>query len=95
LQFLLGGLSCAITSYLVAVYLGKPSGKAKKRLYACISGIGAMAIAWLGWRVFPSTFEPHDSIPLGIMVGLFGLGRVLDTIARKYGIEERENDPKI
>lgn len=95
INFLLGGLSCAVTSYLVAAYLGKPSGKAKRKLYACISGIGAIAIAWLGWRVFPGTFAPHDSIPMGIMVGLFGLGRILDTIEKKYGIEERDNDPKI
>lgn len=94
LNFLAGGVSCAITSYLVAAYLGKPASKAKRKLYACISGIGATAISWLGWRLVPA-FDPYDAIPVGIMVGLFGLGRVLDTIAKKYGIEERDNDPKI
>lgn len=94
LNFILGGLSCAATSWLVAAYLNKPASKGKRKLYACISGIGATAISWLGWRMVPA-FDPYDAIPVGIMVGLFGLGRVLDTIAKKYGLEERNNDPKI
>ena len=87
LYFFLGGISCGITSFLVSTFFKRPENFVRRVEYGAISGIGAVAICWLGYRYFPSRFEAIDAIPYGIMIGLFGIGRVLDWIAKKYGLE--------
>ncbi|WP_406019849.1 hypothetical protein [Succinivibrio sp.] len=49
-----------------------------------------MAICWLGYRYFPERFDAWDAVPYGVMIGLFGIGRVLDWIAKRYGLDKVE-----
>ncbi len=92
LMFVLGGIACGITSFLVCSFFKKPVTVIRRAEYAAISGIGTTAICWLALRYFPERFEPWDAIPYGIMIGLFGIGRVLDWIAKKYGLESRKGE---
>ena len=85
-----GGMACGVTSFLVSSFFKKPPEFERRIYYALISGIGAMSIYWLGYRYFPERFEPWDAIPYGVMIGLFGIGRVLDWIAKRYGIDKVE-----
>lgn len=98
MMFVGGGLSCAVTSFLVSSFFKKPEDIFKRVEYALISGLGAVAICWLGCKYFPNRFDVTDSIPYSILIGLFGIGRILDWIAKKYGIETSEvkieNEPK-
>ena len=93
-----GGLACALTSFLVSSFFKRPEQTVRRVQYAMISGLGAVAICWLGCKYFPERFDVTDSIPYSILIGLFGIGRVLDWIAKKYGIETSEvrieNEPK-
>lgn len=84
----LSGVGCGVTSFLVSSFLNKPPELIKRIEYALISGFGALAICWLGYRYFPERFEIWDAIPYGIMIGLFGVGRVVDWIAKRYGIDK-------
>lgn len=88
--FALGGMACSVTSFLVSSFFKKPPEFIRRIYYALISGIGAMAICWLGYRYFPERFESWDAVPYGVMIGLFGIGRVLDWIAKKYGLDKVE-----
>ena len=56
-----------------------------------------MAICWLGYRYFPERFEAWDAVPYGVMIGLFGIGRVLDWIAKRYGLDkvEKKNEATV
>ncbi|MGN0903418.1 MAG: hypothetical protein ACI4M9_09030 [Succinivibrio sp.] len=87
-MFVLGGMACAVTSFLVSSFLRKPSELGQRIYYALISGIGAMAICWLGYRYFPERFEALDAVPYSVMIGMFGIGRVLDWIAKRYGLDK-------
>ena len=90
--FLLGGVACAITSFLITSYLKKPESLLKRFEYALISGVGAVAICWLASKYFPERFDKSDSIPYSIMIGFFGIGKVITKIGEKYGIKsEAEN----
>lgn len=88
--FGLGGMACGVTSFLVSSFFKKPPELIRRIYYALISGIGAMAICWLGYRYFPERFEAWDAVPYGVMIGLFGIGRVLDWIAKRYGLDKVE-----
>lgn len=85
--FLLGGVACAATSFLIASYLKSPERVLKRVEYALLSGVGAFAICWLANKYFPEKFDKWDSIPYSILIGFFGIGRVIDKIAEKYGIK--------
>ena len=54
---------------------------------AIISGIGSFALCWLASKYFPDRFDPWDSIPYSILIGFLGIGRVLEWVAKRYGIE--------
>ena len=85
-----GGMACSVTSFLVSSFFRRPPEFVRRLYYALISGIGAMAICWLGYRYFPERFEAWDAVPYGVMIGLFGIGRVLDWIAKRYGLDKVE-----
>ncbi len=85
--FLAGGAVCAITSYLVAAFLKKPDSTRQRIVYALISGVGSFALCWLASKYFPDRFDPWDSIPYSIIIGFLGIGRVLEWVAKRYGIE--------
>ena len=85
--FLLGGVACAITSFLITSYLKKPEKLLKRFEYALISFCGAFALCWLANKYFPEKFEAVDSIPYSILIGFCGIGRVVDKVGEKYGIK--------
>ena len=85
--FLAGGLCCSVTSFLIGSFFKKPKEVIKRIEYGLISGIGSIAICWLAVRYYPDQFEPFDAIPYSILIGFLGIGRVLEWIAKKYGIE--------
>ncbi len=87
LLFVAGGILCALTSFLLASYLKKPAAVIRRLEYALISGFGSFALCWIAYRKFPERFEPIDAIPYSIIIGLFGIGRIIDWIAKKYGLE--------
>ena len=43
--------------------------------------------SWLGVRYFPEYVGVWDVIPLSFLIGLIGIGNVVDVIAKKYGIK--------
>ena len=88
--FALGGMACSVTSFLVSSFFKKPPEFIRRIYYAMISGIGAMAICWLSYRYFPERFEAWYAVPYGVMIGLLGIGRVLNWIAKRYGIDKNE-----
>ena len=90
--FFAGGAACALTSFLVAAFLKKPDSTRRRIEYALISGTGAIALCWLASKYFPERFEPWDSIPYSILIGFFGIGRVLEWVAKRYGIERTETE---
>ncbi len=92
LLFVAGGVLCAITSFLLASYLKKPAVVLKRIEYALISGFGSFAICWIAFRKFPDKFEAIDAIPYSIFIGLFGIGRVIDFIAKKYGLDKTNSE---
>lgn len=85
--FLLGGVACAITSFLITSYLKSPESLLKRFEYALISFCGCVAICWLANKYFPERFDKWDSIPYSILIGFCGIGRVVDKIGEKYGIK--------
>ena len=90
LLFFMGGLVCGVTSFLVGSFFKNPEDLKRRVEYAAISGVGAVAICWLACKYYPERFEPWDSIPYSILIGLFGIGRVLDFLAKRYGIESKK-----
>lgn len=92
--YILGGMSCGLTSFLVAGYKSMHS-RIKRRLeYAAISALGALAISYIAYKYYPDAFRPTDSPALGIIIGLCGIGRVLDFLAQKCGIEKKPEGNK-
>ena len=85
--FIIGGVACTITSFLIATYLKQPEQPIKRVEYALISGIGAFALCWLANKYFPEKFDKWDSIPYSILIGFCGIGRIIDKIAERYGIK--------
>ena len=48
--------------------------------------------SWLGVRYFPEYFTVFDTIPLSFLIGLIGIGNVVDVILKKYGIKNDVED---
>ena len=48
--------------------------------------------SWLGVRYFPEYVGVWDVIPLSFLIGLIGIGNVVDVIAKKYGIKVDTED---
>lgn len=96
--FLLGGVACAVTTFLIASYLKSPEKILKRFEYALISFCGAFALCWLANKYFPDKFEASDSIPYSILIGFFGIGKVIAKVGEKYGIkaetEKIDNEQK-
>ena len=46
----------------------------------------------LGVRYFPEYVGVWDVIPLSFLIGLIGIGNVVDVIAKKYGIKADTED---
>lgn len=92
-----GGIACGLTSFLVADY-SNPRVKLRKRTeYAVLSGIGAMSICYYAAKYFPDKFDLADAPAFSIIIGLFGIGRVLRFISNRFGyssdISEGKDEP--
>ena len=85
--FIIGGVACAVTSFLITSYLKTPESVLKRIEYALINFAGSFAICWLANKYFPSKFEVWDSIPYSILIGFCGIGRIVNKIAERYGIK--------
>lgn len=79
-------------TFIIAYYRSKPPKVMKRIEYALISTMGCFSISWLGVRYFPEYMNEWDSIPLSFLVGLVGIGNVVDVIAKKYGIKADTED---
>lgn len=90
----LGAVLCGLTSYLVVGYKAIHTGVKRKLEYAVISALGAVAICYTAYKYFPDEFHTQDIPAASILIGLFGIGRVLDHVARKFGINHGEDVEK-
>lgn len=87
-MFALGGVICGLTSYLVVSYKAIHTSWKRKTEYAAISALGSVAICYIAYRYFPDKFVVQDIPAASILIGLFGIGRVLDHIAHKFGLQD-------
>lgn len=86
----IGGCTCFATSLLV-VGFRTPRPRLGRRIeYGLISALGAFAINMLALKYFPDKVEPMDVPAYSILIALFGLTRVLDFIAKKYGLGDKQ-----
>lgn len=92
LIFAISGVCCGIMTFTIACYRSKPPEMVRRVEYALISGMGCFSLSWLGVRYFPEYFTAYDVIPLSFLVGLIGIGNVVDVIAKKYGIKADTED---
>ena len=92
LIFVVSGVCCGIMTFTIACYRSKPPKMTKRIEYALISGMGCFSLSWLGVRYFPEYFTAYDVIPLSFLIGLIGIGNVVDVIAKKYGIKADTED---
>ena len=92
LIFIISGICCGIMTFVIACYRSKPPEKIRRIEYALISCMSCFSLSWLGVRYFPEYFNAYDSIPLSFLVGLIGIGNVVDVIAKKYGIKADTED---
>ena len=92
LIFAISGVCCGIMTFIIACYRSKPPKMMKRIEYALISGMGCFSLSWLGVRYFPEYFTVFDTIPLSFLIGLIGIGNVVDVILKKYGIKNDVQD---
>ena len=92
LIFVVSGMCCGIMTFIIACYRSKPPKMMKRIEYALISGMGCFSLSWLGVRYFPEYFTVFDTIPLSFLIGLIGIGNVVDVILKKYGIKNDVQD---
>ena len=92
LIFAISGVCCGIMTFIIACYRSKPPKMMKRIEYALIACFGCFSLSWLSVRYFPEYFTAYDVIPLSFLVGLIGIGNVVDVIAKKYGIKADTED---
>ena len=92
LIFVISGMCGGIMTFTIACYREKPPKVMKRIEYALIACFGCFSLSWLGVRYFPEYMNEWDSIPLSFLVGLVGIGNVVDVIAKKYGIKADTED---
>ena len=92
LIFVISGVCCGIMTFTIACYRSKPPEMIRRVEYALISSMGYFSISWLGVRYFPDYVTVYDAIPLSFLIGLIGIGNVVDVIAKKYGIKNDNED---
>lgn len=92
LIFVISGVCCGIMTFTIACYRSRPPEMVRRVEYALISAMGVFSLSWLGVRYFPEYMNEWDSIPLSFLIGLIGIGNVVDVIAKKYGIKADAGD---
>ena len=92
LIFAISGVCCGVMTFIIACYRSRPPEMVRRVEYALISAMGVFSLSWLGVRYFPEYFTVFDTIPLSFLIGLIGIGNVVDVIAKKYGIKNDVED---
>jgi len=92
LIFVVSGMCGGIMTFTIACYRSRPPEMMKRIEYALIACFGCFSLSWLSVRYFPEYFNAYDSIPLSFLVGLIGIGNVVDVVAKKYGIKADTED---
>ena len=87
LIFVISGVCCGIMTFTIACYRSRPPKMTKRIEYALIACFGCFSLSWLSVRYFPDYVSVWDVIPLSFLIGLIGIGNVVDVIAKKYGIK--------
>ena len=90
--FVVSGMCCGVMTFTIACYRSRPPEMIKRVEYALIACFGCFSLSWLGVRYFPAYVEAWDVIPLSFLIGLVGIGNVVDVIAKKYGIKSDTED---
>lgn len=85
-MFLIGGLVCGVLSYLVSDYSDQHDTNRKRLEYALISAFGTVALCYFAAKYFPDRFVPDDSPYVAVLIGLLGIGRVLNYLVKRWGI---------
>ena len=92
LIFIISGVCCGVMTFTIACYRSRPPEMIKRVEYALIAGMGCFSLCWCGVRYFPDYVTVWDAIPLSFLIGLIGIGNVVDVIAKKYGIKSDNGD---
>lgn len=92
LIFVVSGVCGGIMTFTIACYRERPPEMVKRVEYSLIACFGCFSLSWLGVRYFPDYVGVWDVIPLSFLIGLIGIGNVVDVIAKKYGIKSDTED---
>lgn len=87
LIFAISGICCGVMTFTIACYRERPPEIVKRIEYALIASFGCFSLSWLGVRYFSDYITEWDVIPLSFLIGLVGIGNVVDVVAKKYGIK--------
>jgi hypothetical protein len=92
LIFVVSGMCCGIMTFTIACYRERPPKMIKRIEYALIACFGCFSLSWLSVRYFSEYIIVWDVIPLSFLIGILGIGNVVDVIAKKYGIKSDAGD---
>ena len=92
LIFVISGMCGGIMTFTIACYRSRPPKMTKRIEYALIACFGCFSLSWLSVRYFPDYVSVWDVIPLSFLIGILGIGNVVDLIAKKYGIKTDAGD---
>ena len=92
LIFVVSGMCGGNMTFTIACYRSRPPKMMKRIEYALIACFGCFSLSWLSVRYFPEYVGVWDVIPLSFLIGLIGIGNVVDVIAKKYGIKADTED---
>lgn len=87
---IIGGCACFATSFLVVGFRSPRIGLERRIEYGLASALGAFAVNMLALKYFPDKIEPTDAPAYSILIALFGLTRILNFIAKKYGLGDKQ-----
>lgn len=94
INFILAAVFARIVALRRSALTGKPKEKEQRKADADMCAFGAFGVCFAAWIYFPENFDYISSIPLGISVGILGVGRIYDLIMKKYGLKNEPRDPK-
>lgn len=91
IMFLIGGVVCGVISYVVSDYSDQHDTERKRLEYALISAFGTVSLCYFAAKYFPDRFVPDDSPYVAVLIGLLGIGRILNYLVKRWGLS---NDSK-
>ena len=88
IMYLIGGLVCGVISYVVSDYSDQHDSSRKRLEYSLISAFGTVSLCYFAAKYFPDRFIPDDSPYVAVLIGLLGIGRILNYIVKKWGFND-------